>query len=431
MSTNSGASSLGDADLDYQPQADVHLDNSELPLSLLLKATLKFKTDLDDSHKVSKEDEESDDIDSLESISDILNSLENPNKIDDPTKSLVKLAVESIVLPYSIEFKLSDASLESLDNVLWAMKDHIGGGMGKIKQNLLSHLGVLAASLPRLEDQWRAMKKTLDHATIEGHGTVPFKNIYHNLFKQGQFPDDLDGYLRDYAMFAAIIGTEFDHEAQAAVVENAECLAAIEFDSLEHFEHSYTQASERWKDPRKTLPEDIFDFVVPGGMPFFTDKTATYKGDDKAIKYFDNYASKHIPYKLGLLEFHKKGEAPKTLRPLNLASMRSLTKHYLEAAEKLGMNWNVQNESLKNAALKVAQFTKKRAEADPKVRHDARIAYKYVNRAYGITYDLGYEFKFKTLSQYVRVNHALLAYMKASLHPSKAKEVEQSNWDQM
>lgn len=413
----------------YRPSGDIHLDNSELPLALLLKATLTFKTDLDDNHKVEDTDEESDDVDSLETIRDVVALIQKgPIDTDPATQALVKLAVESVTWPYRDHLSIKGMSLESLDDVLWAMKDHVGAGFGRIKQSMLAHLGILSASLPKLEDQWRSMKKHLDHATVEGRGVVPFKGLYRTLFQQGQFPSDFDGYLREYATYVGIIATTFDHEAQTALSHNADCLAAIEFDTVENFNHSYDLASERWMDPREVLPEDAFDFVVPGGMPLFTDKSTSYKGDVKSIKYFDEYASKHIPYRMGLLEFKKKGESPQSLRPISLTSMRSLAKHFLEVSEKINLDWHAQNESLKNAVLKVERFTKQRNEAQPPVRHDARIPYKYINRAYGVTYDLGYAFKFKTLSHFVKVNSALLTYMKASLHPSKPKTQKDDDW---
>ena len=266
------------------------------------------------------------------------------------------------------------------------------------------------------------MAERLHNEATDHHGEVKAGSFYTHLLKEGKLPSDLEGYLKEYAGYVELLTTEFDHHAQNALIKNSDLLATIDFNDLKSFDETYAHVADQWADPRKDLPEGIFEFIVPGSHPFFTDVSTTYTGDNKAIEKFDHFGSHHVPYKTGLKSLFRKVEDVKTIEPLRLEEMRSLCKYYTEVTEKIKLTWRMQGQLLKEALAKVALFSYKRTNADPNVKHQVRRSYRYLNRAYGVSYEMGESLKFKTLHQFVKVSHALLTYMERSLNPSKMSE---------
>lgn len=426
-------------DMAYEPQGDVILDNGQLPMGQLLRAALSAKRSLDNSHEIDEADNAVDAMESLESLRYTVGSLQSSSSWNSETQKLTRLTLES-VLESSTFFQKPEildkieaylcanedvevrVVLESLDDILSVMSDHVSAGFGRLKQSILSSLGNLAASFPHLETRWRKMEAKLRREAVDQHGEIRASGIYKYFLRQGKLPSDLEGYLKEYASYVELIATHFDRDAQVAIARNADQLATIEFDTLEHFERSYEKASEKWMDPRKVLPEGIFDFVVPGGNPFFVDHATTYTGENKAIKFFDLYTCKHVPPKRNVGDLLRKYESVDHLEPLSLDAMRDLTKHFIEVTERIKLEWNPQSESLAHARIKAEFFGKRRENADKNIKHQVRQAYKYLDRAYGITYDLGMGMKFSVLHHFVKVSNALLTYMERSLNPNKSKE---------
>lgn len=423
-------------DPNYEPQGQVVISNDPPIAGSVMRAALICREEM---HHEENEKEEDDIVDGETSFEDLRNEILLASERGDwnaNTQSMARIALESIAL--SVGFEQNDTvvaashalageevtptvALEAIDDILAAMSDHVSAGYGRLKQSLLASLGHIASAIPHLEDKWRKLEVKLHHEAHDPEGNVPTSGFYKRLLHQGKWPEQPGRYWHEYAEHVEQICTSFDHKAQEAVIRNADLLAAIEYQSTGDFEQSYKHAADGWVDPRKELSKEVMEFIVPGGDPFFTTKSTSYKGDNKAIRFFDTYATKNIPAqgRYGNLLQMRKYESIDGVAPLSLRDMRELCKVFMDVTERVKLEQRTAGEALAHAQVKAEFFAKRRATADTDVKSGTRDAYKYLDKAYGMTYELG-QMKYNVLSTFVKVSNALFTYMERSLKPEAA-----------
>jgi hypothetical protein len=404
------STSLGYGGQAYEPGGQVQIDSAEHVNGSILSAALTCKTQIDNTHRFNRENDNEDTAEGLEKLQAQLETISKDATLDPATRELAQLTLES--------YGQVDVALESLDDVLSAMSDHVASGFGKIKQTVLAALGSLAAALPSLEDKWRKLDRRLYDEAKDPVGVVSASGLVSRLHRQGVMPSGLESYLCEYATHVETIATTFDRAAQEAVSHNADVLASIEFNQLAHFQHTFANAASQWQDPRQHLSESLLDFIVPGGEPFFISLTARYKGEVEAIRHFDTYATKHVPPR-GRWGFSlRKIQYEATLPALGLAEMRALCKHFIAVTESIKLESNRHSEALAHANVKTAFFIQRKLEATSDVKSVMREPYRYINRAYAMSLELGEQFKWDALHRFVQVSDALIKYMDRSLRSS-------------
>jgi hypothetical protein len=391
------------------------------------------KVDLDD---ITSESQELDAT--CEGLCDLVVALEQLNgPIPTDAKIFASMALEShfsrlgiqtpawIVSQESADGSQAEVvSLEGLRSVVGVIDDHTQSLVAKVKQTLLNAIGSLSGMLPTMTHHWHGLQEQVNEAVGETKGSVQAKGIYNKLHLQGQWPSDITGHLREYALLVETLVHRFNDEALSALVNNAKLMADLDCTSVSRYDETFRKLADSWKDPRHSLPTNAFDFVVPGKGLFLVNREATYKGSDPSIKKLDTYATRDVPPEEASFLRGNKLPPKETLDALSMADIRALTKQYADLAASINLNSHQHQEASAHASVSAAFYMKRWSDTKDEFRRTVRDQHKALLAAYAMSYLFAENFMYYQLHYFTYVCTALQLYIVRSLKTIHAKEPE-------